>query len=90
VYKPGEQVYHSAAFKSAVELDPTGAGDVFAAAFLWHLHSSSGDWRTAADWANCAASFAVEQRGVAGVPMLGDVEKRWRSGTRVGARIRAH
>jgi pfkB family carbohydrate kinase len=90
VYKPGEQVYHSAAFKSAVELDPTGAGDVFAASFLWHLHSSSGDWRTAADWANCAASFAVEKRGVAGVPQLGDVEKRWRSGTRVGARIRAH
>jgi len=90
VYKPGEQVYHSAAFKSGIELDPTGAGDVFAASFLWHLHSSSGDWRTAADWANCAASFAVEKRGVAGVPKLGEVEKRWRSGTRVGARIRAH
>jgi sugar/nucleoside kinase (ribokinase family) len=90
VHKPGEPVYHSAAFKSAVELDPTGAGDVFAASFLWHLHSSGGDWRTAADWANCAASFAVEKRGVAGVPKLADVEKRWGSGTRVDARTRTH
>jgi hypothetical protein len=84
VYRQGEpEPFHSAAFKSAHELDPTGAGDVFAAAFLWHLHKSGGDWRTAADWANCVASFVVEKRGVAGVPKLAEVEKRWRSGTRV-------
>lgn len=87
VYRTDEErPYHSAAFKSGTEVDPTGAGDVFAAAFLWHLHSSGGDWRTAADWANCVASFAVEKRGVAGVPKLADVEKRWKSGARVGAR----
>jgi sugar/nucleoside kinase (ribokinase family) len=78
------EVYHSAAFKSGAELDPTGAGDVFAAAFLWHLYKSNGDWRTAADWANCVASFVVEKRGVAGVPKLAEVEKRWRSGERIG------
>jgi len=89
VYRAGEPVYHSAAFKSGVEVDPTGAGDVFAAAFLWHLHSSDGDWHTAADWANCVASFVVEKRGVAGVPKLAEVEKRWRSGTRIGVRVRA-
>ena len=90
VYRRGvAEPFHSAAFKSGVEVDPTGAGDVFAAAFLWHLHQSSGDWERAADWANCVASFAVEKRGVLGVPKLADVEKRWRTGTRVGARARA-
>ncbi len=85
VYRQAEpEPFHSAAFKSGAEVDPTGAGDVFAAAFLWHLHKSGGDWRTAADWANCVASFAVERRGVSGVPKLAEVEKRWRSGTRVG------
>jgi sugar/nucleoside kinase (ribokinase family) len=89
VYRAGEEPYHSAAFKSATEVDPTGAGDVFAAAFFWHLHSSNGDWRTAADWANCVASFVVEKRGVGGVPKLDDVQKRWQSGKRIGASARA-
>jgi sugar/nucleoside kinase (ribokinase family) len=85
VYRQGSrEPFHSPAFKWAVEVDPTGAGDVFAAAFLWHLHKSGGDWRTAADWANCVASFVVEKRGVGGVPKLEAVEKRWRSGTRIG------
>jgi 1D-myo-inositol 3-kinase len=73
VYRTGDEMYHSPAFESATEVDPTGAGDVFAAAFLWHLHKSAGDWHTAADWANCVASFVVERRGVAGVPKLADV-----------------
>lgn len=76
--------YRSAAFKPVAEVDPTGAGDVFAAAYFWHLRQSGGDWRQAADWANCVASFAVEKRGVAGVPSLSDVERRWQSGKRVG------
>jgi sugar/nucleoside kinase (ribokinase family) len=90
VYRQGErQPFHSPAFKSATELDPTGAGDVFAAAFFWHLHNSGGDWRTAADWANCVASFVVEKRGVAGVPKLAEVEKRWKTGGRIGVRVGA-
>jgi hypothetical protein len=87
VYRQGEpEPFHSPAFTSATEVDPTGAGDVFAAAFLWHLHKSGGDWKTAADWANCVASFVVEKRGVAGVPKLAEVEKRWRSGS--GTRVK--
>jgi sugar/nucleoside kinase (ribokinase family) len=83
VYKQGEPgPYHSAAFKSGKEADPTGAGDVFAAAFFWHLHSTQ-DWRQAADWANCVASFVVEKRAVQGVPKLVDVEKRWKTGNRL-------
>ena len=90
VYRQGEaERFHSPAFKPASELDPTGAGDVFAAAFFWHLHQSGGDWRTAAEWANCVASFVVEKRGVAGVPKLADVEKRWKSGARIGVRVGA-
>src|ERR1051326_9090166 len=90
VYRQGGgEPFHSPAFKSADEVDPTGAGDVFAAAFLWHLHKSNGDWKTAADWANCVASFVVEKRGVTGVPKLEDVEKRWQNGLgqRLGARV---
>jgi 1D-myo-inositol 3-kinase len=85
VYHAGEEgAYHSPAFRSGSEVDPTGAGDVFAAAFFWHLHQSGGDWRLAADWANCVASFVIEQRGHKGVPKLAEVEKRWRSGQRIG------
>ena len=51
-------------------------------------HMNRGEWRTAADWANCVASFVVEKRGVAGVPKLAEVEKRWQSGTRIGERVR--
>jgi sugar/nucleoside kinase (ribokinase family) len=50
------------------ELDPTGAGDVFAAAFLVRYHETE-DALEAAVFASCAASCAVE--GV-GVSALGD------------------
>jgi hypothetical protein len=33
------------------------------------------------------ASFVVEKRGVGGVPKLTEVEKRWRTGTRIGERV---
>jgi len=61
----------------AQEVDPTGAGDVFAAAFLVHLHRH-GDPERAADFANCVASFSVEQPGIQGIPTLPMVEKRLR------------
>ena len=59
------------------EVDPTGAGDVFAAAFLCHLHRS-GNPRAAINFANCVASFSVEQVGVSGIPTLAMVEERLR------------
>src|SRR6202049_3087394 len=90
VYRQAEsEPFHSPAFKSDTEIHTTSARGVFAAAFLWYLHKSGGDWRTAADWANCVASFVVERRGVNGVPKLAEVEKRWRSGTRLGERVGA-
>jgi sugar/nucleoside kinase (ribokinase family) len=53
------------------EVDPTGAGDVFAAAFLVRYHES-GDPLDAAAFAACAASCVVE--GV-GTSTLGDREE---------------
>jgi len=60
---------------AVAEVDPTGAGDVFAAAYLVRL-SEAGDPYEAAQYANCAASFVVEGRGAASVPTRDQVE--WR------------
>ena len=57
------------------ETDPTGAGDVFAAAFLIEYNLTK-DPRRSAAFACCAASFAVEQPGMAGVPDRASVEAR--------------
>ncbi len=59
------------------EVDPTGAGDVFAAAFLTHLYRHH-DPASAVGFANCVASFAIAQPGVQGIPTLAMVEQRLR------------
>jgi hypothetical protein len=57
-------------------IDPTGAGDVFAAGLLVGLRQGMSPL-DGAQFACCAASFAVEQKGVAGVPpSLEAVEER--------------
>mgnify|MGYP005843514001 CR=1 FL=1 len=58
-------------------VDPTGAGDVFAAALLVCLRETGGPV-AAARFASCAASFAVEDLGTAGVPTRQQVEERLR------------
>ena len=76
----GATVYHRGearrlpAFET-VEADPTGAGDVFAAAYLIELERS-GDPYAAAHFANCVASFIVEKPGAEGIPTLEQVERR--------------
>ena len=57
------------------EVDPTGAGDVFAAAFLLRYHES-GDLQEAAAFAACAASCAVEAVGVSGLGDRPEVTRR--------------
>jgi hypothetical protein len=57
------------------EVDPTGAGDVFAAAFLARYHESS-DPSDAAVFAACAASCAVEGVGASSLGDRAEVEKR--------------
>ncbi|MBX3010997.1 MAG: hypothetical protein KF832_05795 [Caldilineaceae bacterium] len=53
--------------RPANEVDPTGAGDIFATSFLIRLQET-GDPVQAARFANITASFGVEQVGVAGIP----------------------
>jgi sugar/nucleoside kinase (ribokinase family) len=74
VFEKGHEPFDSPAFH-ANEFDPTGAGDVFAAAFLIRLHET-GDVVEAARFANCVASFAVEAEGVTGIPTRAMVEQR--------------
>jgi len=64
----------SPAFRAQV-VDPTGAGDVFAAAFLVRLRETA-DPVVAATFANCAASLSVEGSGTAAVPNRQQVEER--------------
>ena len=53
--------------RPANEVDPTGAGDIFATAFLLRL-DETGDPLDSARYANVTASFGVEGRGVTGIP----------------------
>ena len=53
--------------RPANEVDPTGAGDIFATAFLLRL-DETGDPFDAARYANVTASFGVEGQGVTGIP----------------------
>jgi sugar/nucleoside kinase (ribokinase family) len=59
----------------AVEVDATGAGDVFAAAFFIGVQSGKNPIE-AARYANCVASFSVEAPGTAGVPTPEQVAER--------------
>ncbi len=62
----------------AQEVDPTGAGDVFAAAFLIEFYKH-GNAEQAVDFANCVASFSVEQEGVQGIPTMERVVGRMKA-----------
>jgi 1D-myo-inositol 3-kinase len=59
----------------AREVDPTGAGDVFAAAFLVS-YRRHGDPRKAVDFANCVASLSIEGVGISGIPTMEMVRER--------------
>ncbi len=52
--------------RPANEVDPTGAGDIFATAFLLRLEET-GDPLHAARYANVTASFGVEAPGIEGI-----------------------
>jgi 1D-myo-inositol 3-kinase len=55
--------------------DPTGAGDVFALAFLREFYRT-GNLCKASIFANCTASFVVEKQGTEGIPDLEQVLSR--------------
>ncbi len=53
--------------RPVVEVDPTGAGDIFAASYLIRLEETGDPWESAR-FANCVASYSVEKPGIAGIP----------------------
>ncbi len=77
VYVRGQRPRNFPAFR-AKEVDPTGAGDVFAASYLVR-YRETGDPYAAAHFANCVASFSVEGSGVSAIPSRTKVERRLRS-----------
>ena len=60
---------------TANEVDPTGAGDVWAAAFVIRLVETD-DVTLAANFASAAAAISIERRGLLGVPTRGEVAAR--------------
>jgi 1D-myo-inositol 3-kinase len=63
----------------AQEIDPTGAGDVFAAALLVELYRA-GDPGAAVDFANRVAACSVEHAGVGGIPTREELYRRFDMG----------
>ncbi len=58
---------------AAAEIDPTGAGDIFAAAFFIRLLNTRDPWE-AARFANQVAALSVTRPGLAGVPTPEEVQ----------------
>ena len=50
------------------EVDPTGAGDIFAASFFYALQRGHDPW-VAARFANCIAARSVTRQGLCGTPL---------------------
>ena len=63
---------------SAREVDPTGAGDVFAAAFLTRYNAGGDPWE-AAQYAAVAGALTVEAPDIAGIPTAEQLAARWRA-----------
>ncbi|MEX0750963.1 MAG: carbohydrate kinase family protein, partial [Dehalococcoidia bacterium] len=59
------------------EVDPTGAGDTFATAFLIRLHET-GDLAEATRFGGDAASVSVGGVGAAAMPERGEIERHMR------------
>ena len=73
LFQNGTQL-ESAAY-SVTEVDPTGAGDVFATSFLIDYYQNR-TVEKALNFAHCVASFAVEGIGTSGIPELAQVLSR--------------
>jgi sugar/nucleoside kinase (ribokinase family) len=56
------------------EVDPTGAGDIFAAAFFFRLLKTRDPWE-AARFATILASYSVTRDGLDGIPTMREIEE---------------
>ncbi len=81
VYAEARLIHRAHAYR-AIEVDPTGAGDVFATAFVIGLHQRD-DPVWAADFACAAAAFAVEAPGLDGIVTRLQVLERMAADDRV-------
>lgn len=71
------------------EVDPTGAGDVFAACFFWALQRGY-DPRPAARFANCVAAQSVTRPGLSGTPSSVEIARCRRLTLEIGANDAHH
>lgn len=69
----GGEVRHFAP-PAVVEIDSTGAGDIFAACFFHALHRGHDPW-AAARFANCLAAHSVTRLGLSSTPNGGEVSR---------------
>jgi sugar/nucleoside kinase (ribokinase family) len=75
----GATVYHGGQVRSfpapkVREIDPTGAGDIFAAAYLTALHKTRDPW-LCARFANCVAARSVERSGLHSIATQDEIEQ---------------
>ena len=56
------------------QVDPTGAGDIFAASFFIRLHQTRDPWE-AARYANLLSARSVARHGISGVPSPDEVQQ---------------
>ncbi|MBN1995192.1 MAG: ribokinase [Anaerolineae bacterium] len=73
VYYQGQETH--VPVEPEVEVDPTGAGDIFAAAFFIRYYETR-NFIQAAQFANACASLSVKKRGMESIPSLPEVETR--------------
>jgi sugar/nucleoside kinase (ribokinase family) len=74
IYRKGEPALHVPAFSTQI-VDPTGAGDSFAAGFLICLHETN-DPLQAARFGNATAALAIASKGAATMPTREQVESK--------------
>ncbi len=73
-----EGAWHEIAAFPAHEVDPTGAGDVLAAAYAIRYRETN-DPLESAHFASAAAGLSVEAQGTGGIPTRAQIEERRRS-----------
>jgi sugar/nucleoside kinase (ribokinase family) len=56
-----------------IELDPTGAGDIFAAAFFFRLYNTRDPWE-AARFATQLAAISVTRSGLQSIPTQEEIQ----------------
>jgi len=84
VFAQGQPEKHVPA-PEVTEVDPTGAGDVFAAAFFTRLHETQSP-SAAAEFANRIAAVSVTRPGLAGIPSAAEARALSADEVRLGSR----